>query len=181
MYIHGWIYIIWGRARTSSTALPIHEQLPEDSTEFCPSPNWLIYTGSIMGCYGECELCTYLQNPYPYRDKSYLCFGKKKQGSVTSRETLPHTGNIVTVVVEIAFSTVYNIGNKYKYNNKFSSSNIGLQQYLNINVFTDYKSSLTRICPSCKSSSFGASHLKYTSTGSMFQCLWKEIGTWWER
>lgn len=47
--------------------------------------------------------------------------------------------------------------------------------------FTDYKSSLTCLLPSCTFSTFGASHLKYTFTGSIFQCLWNDTGTWWER
>lgn len=46
-----------------------------------------------------------------------------------------------------------------------------------------HNSSLKPFCVTglALSSTRGANHVAYTSTGSMFQCLWNDTGTWWAR
>lgn len=45
-----------------------------------------------------------------------------------------------------------------------------------------HNSSLKPFCVTgLASSTRGANHVAYTSTGSMFQCLWNDTGTWWAR
>lgn len=74
---------------------------------------------------------------------------------------------------------------QHENNIKITAVTVSRLQYINqhLHSSTAYKSSLlySTFFPPSDSSVFGASHVKYTFTGSIFQCLWKDMGIWWER